>query len=106
MEENTNMENMSMNMNPTNMPPVKAKTGKGLVTIIVIIIIIAIAAIIALKMMNKDVMTPEEVQSEIDLTNAATTDSTDSISASLNDINLDDPTSQDIKSVDTELQNL
>ena len=89
---------------------VKISTGKksNNLIIAIVIIILAIIAIIILKINNQKIQPePQSLsQSDIELNQAITSDTTKSINDNLNSINLDDTSDADLISVDQELGKL
>jgi hypothetical protein len=77
-------------------------------TIIVLaVIVILVMVLIFVKKEDKVKSVPiEPTQSEIELNQAVTTDTTKSINDSLNNINIDDTTDAELNVVDQELQKL
>lgn len=96
MEENNTVNNMEGS--------VDKKKNNSAITIIIIILILAIIAIIVYRKTN--LAEQPLSQSEVELNQTLNDDSTASISTSLNNINLDDTSSEDLKEVDKELGNL
>lgn len=94
------MENNSMGSN------MEKKKNNPIIMIIIIILILAIITIFVLRNTNPKIQTQSLSQSEIELNQAVTNDSTKSITDNLNIINLDDTSDTDLIPVDQELGNL
>lgn len=97
------MENNNTQNNPM-MSNIGKKKNNSLIIIIVILVLVIIASLVY-KNMNKPIV---ETLSESDkqLNQAVASDSTASIKANLNNINVDDTSSADLKDIDKELQKL
>lgn len=80
------------------------KKKNGLVVTIIVIILIILAALLFLKMNKKSSM--PQTQSDKDLNQALTSDTTTSINGNLDTIKVDDTSSADLQGVDSDLEKL
>lgn len=94
------MENNSMGSN------MEKKKNNPIIMIIIVILILAIITIIVLRNTNPKIQTQSLSQSDIELNQAITSDTTKSITDNLNSINLNDTSDTDLIPVDQELQKL
>jgi hypothetical protein len=81
------------------------KCCKGWV-LVIIVIVVAIVAVLAIVKTKKDQVALPTNESEEGLNTATQKDTTASMDASLDSINLEDTSSEDLKAIDQELENL
>jgi len=80
------------------------KKSSGLVVVVIVIIVLALGALVYVRKINNT--TPLQTQSEVELNQAVTSDTTASIKSSLDSINVNDTSDADLQSVDQELNKL